>query len=76
MRTVMIIGSLMNLGAWIRLFALISPTHGYAWLMLGQLLPGLSAPIFFNAAALFAARWFAPGQRDLATAIGSMANPL
>ena len=75
-RTVMIIGALMNLGAWIRLFALISPSHGYAWLMVGQILPALSAPIFFNSVALFAARWFAPGQRDLATSIGSMANPL
>ncbi|CAF1478776.1 unnamed protein product [Rotaria magnacalcarata] len=76
MRTVMIIGSLMNLGAWIRLFSLITPNQGYAALVLGQILPGLSAPIFFNAAAQFSTRWFARGQRDIITAVCSMANPL
>ncbi|CAF3276247.1 unnamed protein product [Rotaria socialis] len=76
MRTVMIIGSLMNLGAWIRLFSLIAPSQGYAALVLGQILPGLSAPIFFNAAAQFSTRWFARGQRDIITAVCSMANPL
>jgi hypothetical protein len=29
-----------------------------------------------NITALFSARWFAPQQRDLATAICSMGNPL
>ncbi|CAF1689280.1 unnamed protein product, partial [Adineta ricciae] len=33
-------------------------------------------PFFLNSTALFAARWFAPSQRDIATAICSMANPL
>ncbi|CAF3679112.1 unnamed protein product [Rotaria sp. Silwood1] len=76
MRSGMIIGSLLNLGVWIRLFALIWPTRSYPILMLGQFFPAITAPLFLNLVALFAARWFAPQQRDIATAIGSMAMPL
>jgi predicted MFS family arabinose efflux permease len=72
----MIIGSILNLGVIIRLFALISPSTGYPALMIGQIFPAVSGPLFMNITALFAARWFAPKQRDLATAIGSIANPL
>ncbi|CAF1291911.1 unnamed protein product [Didymodactylos carnosus] len=72
----MIIGSLMNLGTWFRLLSLISPTNGYAWLVLGQIFPALSQPFFTSTCAMFAARWFSKNQRDLATSITSMANPL
>src|SRR5690242_12476796 len=41
MRIGMIIGALLNLGAWIRLFALISPTHSYPILLLGQIFPAI-----------------------------------
>ncbi|CAF0755002.1 unnamed protein product [Didymodactylos carnosus] len=64
------------MGSWIRLVALISPSHGYAALVIGQMFPAIAAPFFLNSAALFAARWFAPQQRDIATVICSMANPL
>ena len=76
MRTGLIIGSVLNLGAVIRLFALISPSRGYAALIIGQLFPAVGRPFLMNITALFAARWFAAKQRDVATAIGSMANPL
>jgi predicted MFS family arabinose efflux permease len=72
----MIIGALLNLGVWIRLSALISPDRSYPLLMLGQIFPAIAAPFSLNLTALFAARWFSPQQRDIATAIGSMANPL
>ncbi|CAF4276537.1 unnamed protein product, partial [Rotaria sordida] len=36
----------------------------------------IGAPFFLNSTALFAARWFPPSQRDIATAICSMAYPL
>ena len=72
----MIVGSVLNLGAFIRLFALISPSHGYSALLIGQLFPAIGGPLLLNITALFAARWFAPKQRDIATAVGSMANPL
>ena len=72
----MIVGSILNLGVFIRLFALISPSTGYPALLIGQIFPAIATPFFMNLTALFAARWFAPKQRDIATAIGSMANPL
>jgi predicted MFS family arabinose efflux permease len=72
----MIIGGILNLGVFIRLLSLINPTNGYSFLILGQIFPAIAAPFFLNSTALFAARWFAPSQRDIATSICSMANPL
>jgi predicted MFS family arabinose efflux permease len=76
MRMTMVIGSLLNLGVFIRLVSLIDPHGGYLALVVGQIFPAIAAPFFLNSTALFAARWFAPSQRDIATAICSMANPL
>jgi predicted MFS family arabinose efflux permease len=76
MRSMMIIGSILNLGVFIRLLSLIKPSEGYPALIIGQLFPAIAAPFFLNSTALFAARWFPPSQRDIATAICSMANPL
>lgn len=76
LRMGILIGCILNLGVFIRLLSLISPSRGYAALIIGQIFPAIAAPIFMNITALFAARWFAPKQRDIATAIGSMANPL
>ena len=76
MRATMIIGSVLNLGVFIRVLSLIHPSQGYAALLIGQIFPAIAAPFFLNSTALFAARWFAPSQRDIATAICSMANPL
>ena len=72
----LIVGSVLNLGVFIRLFSLISPKNGYPALVIGQILSAIAQPFFVNITALFAARWFAVKQRDIATAIGSMANPL
>lgn len=76
LRMGILIGCFLNLGAFIRLFSLISPSNGYPALIIGQIFPAIATPLFMNIAALFAARWFAAKQRDIATAIGSMANPL
>ena len=76
MRATMIIGGILNLGVFIRLLSLIKPNYGYASLIIGQILPAIAAPFFLNSTALFSARWFAPSQRDIATSICSMANPL
>jgi len=75
-RMIMIIGGILNLGVFIRLLSLINPKNGYVFLLIGQIFPAISAPFFLNSTALFAARWFAPSQRDIATSICSMANPL
>lgn len=78
MRSIMIVGAMLNMGTYVRLLSLISPLewYSYAALLIGQIFPAIGAPFFLNSTALFAARWFAPSQRDIATAIGSMANPL
>ncbi|CAF2070859.1 unnamed protein product [Rotaria magnacalcarata] len=76
MRTGMIIGALLNAGVWIRLLALISPSRGYAALLIGQIFPSIAGPFFLNLTAQFATRWFAPQQRDVVTAVCSMTNPL
>ncbi|CAF1156592.1 unnamed protein product [Rotaria sordida] len=60
MRIIMIIGSILNLGVFIRVLSLIKPNMGYIPLLIG----------------LFAARWFPPSQCDIVTAICSMAYPL
>jgi predicted MFS family arabinose efflux permease len=75
-RVVMVTGAILNLGVFIRLLSLIKPKQGYSGLLIGQLFPAVAAPFFLNSPALLAARWFPPSQRDIATAIGSMANPL
>ncbi|UJR11609.1 hypothetical protein I4U23_015791 [Adineta vaga] len=75
-RAVIFIGSILNLGAFIRLFSLISPSNGYPALIIGQLFPAIATPLFVNMTTLFAARWFSSKQRDIATAVASMANPL
>ena len=47
-RIIMIIGSVLNLGVFIRLFSLIQPEQGYAALMIGQILAAISAPFFLT----------------------------
>ncbi|CAF1186656.1 unnamed protein product [Rotaria sordida] len=76
MRIIMIIGSVLNLGVFIRVLSLIKPNMGYIPLLIGQLFPAIGAPFFLNSTALFAARWFPASQRDIATSICSMAYPL
>lgn len=76
LRNGMIVAAVINLGMWIRLFALITPHQGYAALVVSQIFPAIAGPFFMNMPADFASRWFAPEQRDIATAICSMANPL
>lgn len=76
LRWTMIIASLLQIGTLIRLVALLDPEHGYSALVVGQILPALAAPFFLNSTAFFAALWFPVSQRDVATAIGSMANPI
>ncbi len=49
---------------------------GYPLLLAGQALCGLVQPIFVNSTAKIAAAWFPVSQRDVATTIGSMANPI
>ncbi|CAF1272919.1 unnamed protein product [Rotaria magnacalcarata] len=76
MRSTIIIGSILNLGVFIRLLSLSNRLNPYISLIIGQIFPAIAAPFFLNSTALFASRWFSPSQRDIATSICSMANPL
>lgn len=76
MRMIICIGSVLNMGVFIRLLSLIKQINPFISLIIGQLFPGIGAPFFLNSITLFASRWFSPSQRDIATSICSMANPL
>ena len=76
LRFVTVIGATLNLGVFIRLYSFVNPHQGYAALLIGQIFSAIAAPFFLNTTALFAARWFPLSQRDIATVIGSMGNPL
>lgn len=76
LRTGMIIGAFLNSGVWIRLLALISPHRSYGILVIGQIFPAVAGPFLLNLPAQFSARWFPPKERDFATALSSMANPM
>jgi len=77
----MLVGNVVNLlGSILRLSSIKansqSVQHGYLLLLLGQALCGLVQPVYVNASALLAATWFPVEQRDLATVIASMSNPV
>ncbi|CAF1386735.1 unnamed protein product [Rotaria sp. Silwood1] len=76
MRITIIIGTILNLGIFIRLLSLIKLNNSYLPLIIGQIFSAIVAPFFLNSTALFVARWFSPSQCDIATSICSMANPL
>ena len=48
----------------------------YALLLLGQALPALAQPLFTNVPAKLAGDWFPESQRDAATVVGALFNPL
>ena len=84
LRAVVTVGAALTLsGAVVRFtgcclvgFGVVSPHLGYAVVLFGQILAGLAQPCFTNTPARLAAEWFGPKGRDIATAIGSLFNPL
>lgn len=48
----------------------------YCLLIFGQVLGGISQPFFFNGPSLIASVWFPKTERDIATAIATIMNPL
>eukprot|EP00455_Lapot_gusevi_P011371 TRINITY_DN15239_c0_g1_i2.p1 TRINITY_DN15239_c0_g1~~TRINITY_DN15239_c0_g1_i2.p1 ORF type:complete len:513 (-),score=101.85 TRINITY_DN15239_c0_g1_i2:131-1582(-) len=53
-----------------------SRTHGFAIVVIGQVLGAMAQPFFLNSPAKLASEWFAVRERDIATTIASMCNPL
>ncbi len=84
LRTTILTGSALNAaGAWVRyasVFAVRDATlpawAGYAVLLLGQSMPAIAQPLFTNVPAKLAADWFPNSERDVATVIGALFNPL
>ena len=74
-------GILTVFGTFLRLIAGlcrndINSNSVYTLFIIGQILSALAQPIFVNVCAYIASLWFAVKQRDIATTIGSMANPV
>ena len=59
-------------GGWLRLLV----NHSFAWLIVGQSIIAIGAPLSLIAPAKIASIWFGDNQRALATMIGSLATPL
>ena len=79
--TLIVGGILTVFGTFLRLIAGlcrndINSNSVYTLFIIGQILSALAQPIFVNVCAYIASLWFAVKQRDIATTIGSMANPV
>lgn len=71
-------GSLTAVGCIIRVLGTLSPTMGpsYGLILFGTVLVGLSQPFYLNMPAKIGATWFGVSERDIATTLCSLANPL
>lgn len=80
LRSCMVAGAVLNAaGAALRYGACFLPASHYvrfAVALLGQSLAGLAQPIFTNAPATVAGRWFGLAEREAATTIATLVNPL
>lgn len=80
-RNTMVCGGLLNVcGGWIRYLSVFVPTSAgtlrFSVLMLGQIFAALGQPFFTNTSAKLAGTWFGPSERDIATVIASLVNPI
>ena len=81
LRFTLVVGTGMGAAAGVlrAVSALVAPSAphlGYAMCMAGQLTASMAQPIFLSTPAKVAANWFPVSERDLATTIGSLFNPL
>jgi len=79
LRVCLIVGAALNMvSAWVRYASafIADPHAAFAVLMLGQALGGIAQPIFTNLPSRIAGDWFPVSERDLATVVGAMTNPL
>jgi FLVCR family MFS transporter 7 len=81
LRTGMFVGSFCNLlSAGVRYLA-IGANHrarsaGLAIIVIGQFIGGMAQPFFTNSPAKLAGEWFPTDERNVATTIAAMCNPL
>ena len=82
MRNTLLIGGALDLiGSCIRLIGSIFRNElgaggSYSLMMIGQLLASLAQPIYVNLPAGLASNWFSVDERDVATTIASLFNPV
>ena len=74
-------GALTVAGSFIRglgvsLISYIGPVGAYLITIVGQAIAALGQPLFMNIPAALASTWFAIDERDIATSVASMCNPL
>lgn len=80
-KTLLIGGALDLFGSLVRVVAAVfrdslGVTGSYVIMMIGQISGSLAQPIFVNLPAAIAADWFSIDERDVATTIASLFNPL
>ncbi len=56
--------------------SLVGPTGAYAVTLLGQTFAAMANALFMNIPASLASTWFSMEERDIATAVASMCNPV
>lgn len=84
LRTTMILGGLLTSGGciirWIGGFGRdngnFTPIFSYVFVLLGTIVVATAQPFYLNMPAKIAAAWFAVQERDIATTLCSLANPL
>lgn len=82
LRANLLIGAAMTFsGAMVRVVAVsfrydLGATGAYALVFLGQSLGALAQPMFVNVPAAIAAKWFPVKEREIATTVASLFNPL
>lgn len=82
LRATVILGAVLNAtGALIRLAGAFAKDHtSSAWVftffLIGQCVASICQPVILNIAASVAGEWFPISERDIATTVGSMFNPI
>ena len=80
LRASILAGNILNVGGCIlrALSALVPASHGgrYALALAGQTVAGMGQPFFTNMPASIAGTWFPAAERELATSVGALVNPL
>ena len=87
LRTSITVGAVLNaVGGWIRYSSVFvahasststTPSkYAYILLLFGQAFPALAQPLFTNVPAKLAGDWFPNSERDVATVVAALFNPL
>ena len=79
LRSGMVLATFMGmLCGWVRYLSVTIEDQrtAYAVLLLGQCIGALAQPMFTNAPAKIAGSWFPPKEREIATTVAAILNPV